>query len=67
MSEIDIYDMIALKVRKQERELEKLKKELKDYKSRIEKVVEYIDRRDIEWGSEQHEYLLNILNGRSDE
>lgn len=31
MSEIDIYDMIALKVRKQERELEKLKKELKDY------------------------------------
>ena len=43
MSEIDIYDMIALKVRKQERELEKLKKELKDYKSRIEKAVEYIE------------------------
>lgn len=33
------------------------------YKSRIEKAVEYIDRRDIDWGSEEHDYLLNILNG----
>lgn len=50
--------------------------EFKDYKSRIDKAVEYIKQQttDEETGKDlgysdniDYEYLLNILNGRSDE
>lgn len=33
----------------------------------IDKAIEYIDRRDIEWGSEEHEKLLSILKGENNE
>ena len=35
----------------------------RELQRRIDKAIEYIDRRDLEWGSEEHEYLLNILRG----
>lgn len=33
----------------------------------IDKAIEYIDRRDIEWGSEEHNKLLSILKGEDKE
>ena len=33
----------------------------------IDKAIEYIDRRDIEWGSEEHNKLENILKGSEKE
>ena len=59
-------------------ELEKQNKNLKeDFKrhidrineltNRINKAIEYIDRRDIDWGSEQHDKLVNILKGSDKE
>lgn len=45
-----------------------------DYKSKYEQLenirkeaIEYIDRRDIEWGSDEHDLLLSILNKGSEE
>ena len=40
-----------------------LKEDKEILKRRIDKAIEYIDRRDIEWGSEEHNKLLNILKG----
>lgn len=34
-----------------------------ELQERIDKALEYIDRRDIDWGSEQHDKLVNILKG----
>ena len=34
---------------------------------KINKAIEYIDRRDIEWGSEEHKNLLDILKGVDEE
>lgn len=51
-----------------------LQQELEDYKSRIEKAVEYIENEDIDVCTIKYndiydtkQELLNILNGRSDE
>lgn len=56
------------------KENERLKKELEIEKDisdgmleTIDKAIEYIDRRDIEWGSEEHNKLLNILKGSDKE
>lgn len=40
-----------------------LYEEKKELKARIDKAIEYIDRRDIDWGSEEHDKLLDILKG----
>ena len=36
---------------------------LDDLQQRIDKAIEYIDHRDIEWGSYEHKVLLDILRG----
>lgn len=53
-----------------EKEIERLNNRLKTsndtcnyLRNTIDKAIEYIDRRDIEWGSEEHNKLLNILKG----
>lgn len=38
-----------------------------DLQERINEAIEYIDRRDIEWGSEEHNKLLSILKGSDKE
>lgn len=43
--------------------MNKLETKIKDLQSRIDKAIEYIDRRDIDWGSEEHDKLVNILKG----
>lgn len=57
-----------------QQEIERLKKELEIEKDisdgmleTIDKAIEYIDRRDIEWGSEEHNKLLSILKGSDKE
>ena len=40
---------------------------IKMLKERIDKAIEYIDRRDIDWGSEEHDKLLDILKGSDKE
>lgn len=44
-------------------DLEREKSQVKEYGTRLLKAIEYIDRRDIEWCSEEHTELLNILKG----
>ena len=34
-----------------------------ELEERINKAIEYFDRRDIDWGSEEHDILLDILKG----
>ena len=34
-----------------------------ELQARIEKAIDYVDRRDLDYGSEEHEHLLNILRG----
>lgn len=34
-------------------------------KQRINEALEYIDRRDIEWGSDEHIMLIKILKGEN--
>lgn len=38
-----------------------------DYQSRIDKAIEYMDRRDLEWGSPEHEEMMRILKGEDKE
>ena len=37
------------------------------YKQRIDNAIDYVDRRDLDYGSEEHEHLLNILRGEDNE
>ena len=39
----------------------KLRNQLQQKENIIKEVREYIDRRDIEWGSEEHNHVLKIL------
>ena len=39
------------------------RKEIDRLNNIINKAIEHIDRRDIDWGSEAHEKLLDILKG----
>ena len=55
-------------------EIEELKLDLQDTSSQLAdvskrciKAVKYIERRDIDWGSEEHDKLLNILKGSDKE
>ena len=66
------FDMCVKDLKKANKKIEKLE----DYKSRCEKAVEYIKKqttdedtgRDLGYSDNiDYEYLLNILNGRSDE
>ena len=45
----------------------RLLSEVADLEDRIDNAIEYIDRRDIDWGSEQHDKLVNILKGSDEE
>ena len=45
----------------------RLLSEVADLEDRIVNAIEYIDRRDIDWGSEQHDKLVNILKGSDEE
>ena len=53
------YKQLALDLAKENQKLafKNLKKE-----NIIKEVREYIDRRDIEWGSEEHNHVLEILD-----
>ena len=33
----------------------------------IDKAIDYMDRRDLEWGSDEHNKLVNILKGSDKE
>lgn len=44
-------------------EAQELVDHINDLHQRITKAIEYIDRRDIEWGSDEHDKLLEILRG----
>ena len=44
----------------------KLRKENELLKERIDKALDYIDRRDIEWGSDEHDKLIEILKGEKE-
>lgn len=35
-------------------------------KERIDKALDYIDRRDIEWASDEHDKLIEILKGEKE-
>ena len=61
---------LEFEVEKQDKEIERLNIRLKTsndtcnyLRNTIDKAIEYIDRRDIEWGSEEYDKLLNILKG----
>lgn len=41
--------------------------ELINLQDRIKKALEYIDRRDIEWASDEHDKLIEILKGENNE
>ena len=66
----DLYD----ENHKLKEEIERLNNRLKTsndtcnyLRNTIDKAIEYIDRRDIEWGSEEHNILLSILKGSDKE
>lgn len=57
-------------VERKSKEIERLNNRLKNsndtcnyLRNIIDNAIDYIDRRDIEWGSEEHNKLLNILKG----
>lgn len=61
-------------IKQLEEENEKLKEDLEAEKStnsnlarRILKAIEYMGRRDLEWGSEEHEKMMKILKGEENE
>ena len=35
-------------------------------RSTIDKAIEYMDRRDLEWGSDEHNKMMDILKGSDD-
>lgn len=43
-----------------------LKNDVKILERRIEDAIEYMDRRDLDWGSDEHQTLMNILKGEDD-
>lgn len=43
-----------------------LKTDVKILERRLEDALEYMDRRDLEWGSDEHTTLMNILKGEND-
>ena len=44
-------------------DLQELYDIIKEKDERIKRALEYIDRRNIDWGSEEHDKLVNILKG----
>lgn len=62
------------------KEIERLNKELEKYKysadelneierlnNIINKAIDYMDRRDLDWGSDEHNKMMNILKGSDKE
>ena len=45
----------------------RLLSEVSDLEDKIDNAIEYIDRRDIDWGSEEHDKLVNILKGNDED
>lgn len=57
-----------------EKEIERLNNRLKIsndtcncLRNTIDKAIEYMDRRDLEWGSDEHNKMMNILKGSDKE
>ena len=48
------------------KENDRLWKQKLEYIDRIKKALDYIDRRDIEWGSDEHDKLIEILKGEKE-
>ena len=44
----------------------RLRKENEQLKERIGNALDYIDRRDIEWASDEHDKLIEILKGEKE-
>lgn len=32
-------------------------------RNKVKKAIEYMDRKDLDWGSDEHQTLMNILKG----
>lgn len=47
--------------------IEELQERIEELQERIDKAIEYFVRRDIEWGSYEQKFLLNILRGEDNE
>ena len=71
MKEIVVNEDNAVDIiEEQQQEINELNKKYRIMKenaetlaARIDKAVEYMDRRDLEWGSEEHETMMKILKG----
>lgn len=74
MSTIDRLEILKEKLEKEEREVERLNMRLKTsndtcnyLRNTIDKAIEYMDRRDLEWGSDEHNKMMDILKGSDKE
>lgn len=43
------------------------KQEIERLNNIIKKAIEYMDRRDLEWGSDEHDKMMDILKGSNEE
>jgi acetolactate synthase small subunit len=48
-------------------ELKEYAEEIERLNNIIDKAINYIDRRDLEWGSDEHNKMMNILKGSDKE
>ena len=66
---LDDFNVREFQVSNLSQQIDELKQENEDYKSRIEKAIEYIKearKQDFMWTPIFEKELLNILNSRSD-
>lgn len=65
--ELELKDFNYTKFRHLEESNDILKEELEEEENKIDKAIEYMDRRDLEWGSEEHEKMMKILKGEEND
>lgn len=68
------YEGIKKLLEKKDKEIERLNNRLKTsngtcnyLRNTIDKAIEYMDRRDLEWGSDEHNKMMDILKGSDKE
>ena len=67
---MEVYDELVRALK----EIERLNNRLKTsndtcnyLRNTIDKAIEYMDRRDLEWGSDEHNKMIDILKGVDEE
>ena len=67
---MEVYDELVRALK----EIERLNNRLKTsndtcnyLRNTIDKAIEYMDRRDLEWGSDEHDKMIDILKGVDEE